>query len=234
MNSPRPRTFGAAAVLMGSTPPAMPYAPAMPNVEEPVQQAVPIESSGGLRWNIVVGVLGLLYAAGGLLMHLGALASTFFLEQMLAMGGMRDVVMPPVLRWAGAGQSCVLLVAGLLLGIGSALLIMRRPRGAAYMKAWVAIRIVMLVVGLVIGFALLKPNLDFQLSMAEAQARLLRERGTPEERIPKVDAAEAESQARIWMAAMTVIPAAFPLFVGLLLTSRKKKAEIESWNLLIR
>ncbi|MFO0829013.1 MAG: hypothetical protein U0572_12810 [Phycisphaerales bacterium] len=188
----------------------------------------------GPRWRVIVGVLGLVYGVCGTLMWLLATVSSLFWKQFMAMAGMGNLEMPAPLFWNGIVSSFILLVLGLMLALGSGLLIARRPRGATLMRTWAALRILMVVVGLVAGFLTMPMQVDFQMTIVEAQRDMLRQRNVPEDQWPKADRAKAEAWIRYSMGGMAVLFAAFPLFVGLVLTSRAKKDEIESWASLPR
>lgn len=197
-------------------------------------EAIPPSSDRGPRWHVVVGALGLVYAFGGILMHLGFLASVLFWRTMMSMAGLGDIEMPRVLMVSGVVQSAILLVLGVVLGIGSALVLARRPRGASLLRFWAGARLVMILVGLVVGVVLTRPQIDFQLEMAERQRDLVLERGGDPAMVPVPDRAQLERQVRWTTGGMTLILAAFPIFVGVLLTSRRKREDIEAWRLIDR
>lgn len=197
-------------------------------------EAPPAALEGGPRWHVIVGVLGLLYGLGGVLLHLGFLASVLFWKTMMSMAGLGDIEMPRVLVWSGLAQSAVLLVLGVMLAVGSAMLLARRPVGASIMRFWAGARLAMVLVGLVVGVVLTQPQLDFQLEMAERQRSLILERGGDPSLVPTPDRAQAERQVRWTTGGMALVVAAFPLFVGVLLTNRRKREEIEAWRLIDR
>lgn len=97
------------------------------------------------------------------------------------------------------------------------------------MRFWAGARIAFLVIGLGVGLATIKPQIEFQNRVLEAQREIVKERGGDPNQIPIPDAATQEKRARIMAVSIAVIMTAFPLFVGFLLTSRKKKDEIAGW-----
>jgi hypothetical protein len=199
-----------------------------------LSDATASQAESGPRWHVVVGTLGLVYALGGILMHLFFLASVFFWKAMMSMAGLGDIEMPRVLVLSGLFQSAILLVLGVVLGIGSALVLARRPRGAALLRFWAGARLVMVLLSLVVGVVLTRPQVDFQLEMAERQRDLILERGGDPALVPVPERAQLERQVRWTTGGMALVVAAFPLFVGVLLTSRRKREEIEAWRLIDR
>ena len=182
------------------------------------------------RWHIVVGVLGLVYGAAGVLLHLGSIVMSFFSKQFFKMAGLGEIETPRMMVITALIQSSILLVLGGFLIVGSAMILARRPLGATLLRFWAGARIAMVVVGIGLGILTLKPQLEFQSQIIEAQKELVRDRGGDPSKIPSPDPKSQEMQARIMMAVFSVVLVAFPLFVGILLTSRRKKAEIEAWR----
>lgn len=199
-----------------------------------ISDAIAPQPDRGPRWHVLVGALGLVYAVGGVLMHLAFLGSVVFWRTMMSMAGLGDVEMPRVLMLSGIAQSAALLVLGVVLGIGSALVLARRPRGASIMRFWAGARLVMILVGLVVGVLLTRPQIDFQLGLAERQRDLVLERGGDPALVPVPERAQLERQVRWTTGGMALLLAAFPIFVGVLLTSRRKRDEIDAWRLIDR
>jgi hypothetical protein len=189
---------------------------------------VRIEDSSGSRWYMIVGVIGAIYGFAGLLFHSCAIFNAAFPAAISGMFGQKTVPMPSAIRFTNLAQSLILFGAGLMLAIGSIMLARRQPRGAALMKGWVVIRLIMLVVGLVLGFVFLQATVDFQMANMEAQRE-----GAPANAPGMPSREMMETIFRYFLGGFTVLAAAFPLFVGILLSSRKKKDEIESWKSLI-
>ncbi|MDZ4828892.1 MAG: hypothetical protein SGJ09_01680 [Phycisphaerae bacterium] len=192
------------------------------------------QDSAGPRWRLIVGVIGLIYGIGGSLMWIAALAGSLLWGPMMKMAGMGDIQMPAVIRLTSIVQSAVLVALGILLAIGSMNLLRMRPSGASIMRAWVVVRMFVLIASFILGFVLLPTQVAFQVKMVEVQRDVFRERGVPEKDLPVADPAKIEAWMRYSLGGISLVAAAFPIFVGVVLTNRKKKAEIDSWRTMIR
>lgn len=206
--------------------------PVIPPVSPEPSAVAP--DSAPTRWHIVVGVLGLVYGAAGVLLHLGSIVMSFFSKQFFKMAGLGEIETPRLMVITALIQSSILLVLGCFLIVGSAMILARRPLGASLLRFWAGARIAMVVVGIGLGILTLKPQLEFQTRIFEAQKELVRDRGGDPNKIPTPDPKSQEMQARIMMGVFSVVLVAFPLFVGILLTNRRKKADIEAWGELSR
>ncbi|MBL9148518.1 MAG: hypothetical protein JNM94_07470 [Phycisphaerae bacterium] len=199
----------------------------------PVVVPPPLEPAP-VRWHLIVGILGLLYGLFGLFAHTLMISSVFFFGAMMRMSGMGDISMPTPLKLATVASSGILLVLGVILVVGSVLVLRRRPLGATLMKLWAGARVVMVLVGVAVGFLMMPKQIDFQMEMVAAQRSMLRERNVPEDRLPPEDR-EFEQKKVMWSTlGFGVVALAFPLFVGVLFTNRRKLDDVESWKLIER
>lgn len=188
------------------------------------------ESARGFRWHLIVGGLGLVYGVAGILMHGLTIVGLLLWKPLMGMAGLGEVSMPQALYLHGLFQSGLLLLLGVVLVIGSSLLLLRRPRGAALLRFWAGTRLLMVVVGVVLGIVFMRPQIDFQVDMAERQRDLIAERGGDPSAVPVPNRDSMERQVRWTTAGMSIVLAAFPLFVGIVLTSRRKRDEIAEWG----
>jgi hypothetical protein len=162
-----------------------------------------------------------------------ALGGTIFQSWLLSLSGMKAPAMPPVLVWTTAAQSVILAALGILLVVAGVRLFQRRRSSRTLLASWAIARIVMLVIGALIGVLTLPTQLDYQVAMNESVRDMLRDQGKSQAEIdataPVVRAEDLSGRQRLVTVGMTLPLAAFPIFIGLLATSRKKRAEFDSF-----
>lgn len=178
-------------------------------------------------WPTVIGTLSLIYAIGGLLCALGIMSSGFFTEAMMAMGGMK-VQMPGIIKILSAVQGLLLLIAGIMLIVGSIGTLRRKRSGPGVIKAWVIYRLVLLVIGAAATILTAPAQVQFQRSMLDAQQQRIDESGGGM-RVNNITDDQIWQRAMITMAVMTVLFAAYPVFVGIFLSRKKITSEISEW-----
>ncbi|MDZ4753367.1 MAG: hypothetical protein SGJ11_02595 [Phycisphaerae bacterium] len=193
----------------------------------------PAQSSGAFRWHIVVGVLGLLYGVGGMLLWLFMAASAILWKPMMKLAGVGDVEPPPGMLPMGALALGLVIVGGLLV-IGSAMVLAQRPRGLTLLRAWAFSRLVLVAIGLALGIATMAGQVDFEIRFNEAMRDKVRADGGDASRIPDVDRESAEQKARYMTLGFAVVLSAFPIFIAILTTSRRKIEEVETWHEILR
>jgi hypothetical protein len=202
--------------------------------DAPTSIVPPPVDAAPVRWHLIVGILGILYGLLGGFAHLALLGSVFFYNSLLEMSGMRDVRFPMSLMVTAVLQSGILLILAVILAVGSVLVLMRRPRGASLMRLWAGARVFMVLVGVAAGFLQMPAQVDFQVQVAEAQRSMLRDRNVPEDRLPPADRETVQTRFLWTTIGIGVVTLAFPIFVGVLFTNRKKLDEVESWKLIER
>ena len=76
-------------------------------------------------------------------------------------------------------------------------------------------------------------QLDYQVAMNESVRDMMRTRGMSEAEVdrnaPAMTPADLQSRQRLMTFGMTVPLAAFPIFIGLLATSARKRAEFDAF-----
>jgi hypothetical protein len=182
----------------------------------------------------MIGILCIAYGAGGIVLYgFCGLAGTLSQSWMLSWSGLAAPPMPPVLLWSTAIQSVALALLGVLLVVAGIRLVRRRRSSRTLLAGWAAARLAMLVVGALIGVLTMPMQLGYQVAMNESVRDMLRERGMSEADIdrsaPVVRAEDLEGRQRLVTVGMTLPLAAFPIFVGALATSRKKREEFEAF-----
>ena len=112
-----------------------------PPIEPP---PVPPEPPG---WPRPIGILCIVYAAGGILIYgFCGIAGTLLQGWMLSWSGLTAPPMPPVMMWTTAAQSTLPLVLGIVLLVAGIRLVRlrrsSRPLLAAWAAAWLALLLV--------------------------------------------------------------------------------------------
>lgn len=186
------------------------------------------------RWPRGIGILCIVYGAGGILIYgFCGIAGTLLQGWLLSFSGLKAPPMPPVLVWITAGQSVVLAMLGVLLVVGGVRLLQLRRSARPALAAWAAARIALLVVSTVAGLVTMPTQLDYQVAMNESVRDMMRTRGMSEAEVdrnaPAMTPADLQSRQRLMTFGMTVPLAAFPIFIGLLATSPRKRAEFDAF-----
>ncbi len=186
------------------------------------------------RWPRMIGIICIVYGAGGVFLYgFCGLAGTLSQSWLLSISGMKAPPMPPVLLWTTAIQSVLLAFLGGLLLLAGIRLVQRRRSSRPLLAVWAATRLAMLVVGALLGVLTMPTQLDYQVAMNESVREMLRERNMSQADIdrsaPVVKPEDLEGRQRLVTIGMTVPLAAFPIFIGLLSTSRKKREEFDAF-----
>lgn len=215
--------------------PAAGVPPTSPSSADPYAP-YPGDQTGGARWHIIFGWIGLLYGV------VGTLFATLALVLVLASGPLermtgREIGAPKELFWMNLGQSTVTLALGILLIVGSRGLIRRRPQGAKLVLRWAALRLAFCVVQLVLGFLTLDTSARAQVAQYERQMSSLgeAERAQAEKAMKQfgIDPPTIESvkkSAPKWIGIAVIGFSVWPLITGLTLTGRRARADIEAWG----
>ncbi|MBI1304159.1 MAG: hypothetical protein GC172_10285 [Phycisphaera sp.] len=184
------------------------------------------------RWPVIFGVLSAVYGLFGMcLQGFGAIGSLFS-EQLVSMSGFEMPPMPAAMKWAGFAQASVLFVLGVLLIIGSLMLTQRKALGARLVGAWAVARLVMVVVGLGLGLATLRPNVDYQIESAVLMREQMQARpDIPANAIPPIpDREDAEASAIRMLVVFTLVFSVWPIAMLFVLTRGHVRADVESWK----
>jgi uncharacterized membrane protein len=178
-------------------------------------------------WPQVIGVISLVYALLGMVCIPGSTAWLFFMEGfMKSMSGM-DVVVPPMMKVITASLAVVGMSLGVVLLIGAVKTMRRRRGGPAVLKAWVVLRLLLVVVGLAAGLVMVPMQVEMERSIQESTNRKAAEAGGPT--VPF-----DEQGTRVTTIVITVGSAGFfsvyPLFLGIWLTRRTIRDEVATWD----
>jgi hypothetical protein len=179
------------------------------------------------RWPKVIGVISIIYACGGLLCQTGYGLATFFGDALARMGGM-DFTIPLTIKVFAASAACMALGLGIVLLTGGIRLVQRRRSAVKLLKVWVALRLALILYGVVVTVLTAPANIQFQRSMIEAQNDMLRESGQPEIPVP--------ADEQLWRSMMintgifSALFAAYPVFVGVYISRRRINQEVQDWR----
>jgi hypothetical protein len=185
-----------------------------------------------VRWPTVLGVISMIYAGLAFIGNGCGVASPFFTPYLLQMSGldMGDFQMAPWLVWVTVGSGTIGLVMAVVLFVGGIALLRRRQNALTILKAWVGITVVLVVLALGLGFAAIEPNVQMQLEIQDATAKLVKERGGNAANMPQKTADEMRSQSKIMLAIFGLLPVIYPVIVGFMITSRKRVDDAEAWS----
>lgn len=179
------------------------------------------------KWPTVLGVISLIYGMGGLVCWLGYSVSVFFSEALMKMGGM-DVSTPLSIKIWGVVLGAVSMGLGIVLLVGAANLLRRNRSGPSLLRKWVILRLLLILIGFVVGMLTAPAGIQMQRSMLEAQNEALREAGRPEQ--PEKSDDELWRTALVQSAIFSGILVIYPVFLGFYLSRKKIIAEVERWR----
>jgi len=207
-----------------STPPASPF--------EAYPESYPDDGPRAHQsWPLVFGGISLAIGVFGLCLQGLMGVSVFANDWMMSNMGIETTPPPPIMRWSAGLQAAILVPLGFVLIAGAAMLLVRRPLGAKLVLAWAAARLVMVLVGLGVGVATIKPQAAWSVTLIAEMRDGLRKQGRKEEQLPPlIDQEKAESDGIRNIAIFSLAFAVWPAAMILLLTRAKAKADIESWK----
>jgi hypothetical protein len=184
------------------------------------------------RWRIVFGTLSLVVGVLGFCVQGSGSVMVAFGDVFWKMGGLEVPPPPPVVTWGTMLQFAVLAVLGVMLIVGSAMILRKNPKGRSVLLAWVVGRLVMVVVSIAFAVVTIKPQVDWQIEIVSAirEGRRQQPNVTPENLSPIPDRAAAEAQAIRTVAIFSLFFATWPFVMAIVLTRPHVKEEVESWR----
>ncbi|RPG22495.1 MAG: hypothetical protein CBB69_000690 [Phycisphaera sp. TMED9] len=184
-----------------------------------------------VRWPTVLGVLSMVYAGFAFLANGCGAASPFMTPYFLTLSGL-DIAgfqMAPWLLWTTVGSGGIGMIMAIVLFAGGVSLLRRRRSALKVLKAWVAITVVLTIVGLGLGFMAIEPNVQMQMEIQKATQKLVKERGGGMA-VPTQTAEEMRSQSKMMLPLFGLLPLIYPVIVGFLITSRTRLEDAEAWE----
>ena len=183
------------------------------------------------RWPFIFGGLCLVYGVLGMCVQSMFLVGVFANEWTMGLAGFTVTPPPEAIKWAGGLQAVVLVLSGILLIVGAAMMLLRKPLGVTLVKAWAVSRLVMVVVGVVLAIVTLKPQAEWAVTMTGEMREQLRARGVQESQLPPlVDQAKAESDGVRNLAIMSLGFAVWPFVMALVLSRAQVKNDVAMWK----
>ena len=182
-------------------------------------------------WPMIFGGISLAIGVFGLCMQGMMGVSVFANEWMMGNMGMRTSPPPEVMKWSAGIQAAIMVPLGIVLIAGASMMLVRRPLGAKLVLWWAVARLIMVVVGLVLGVYTIKPQAEWSVTLVAEMRDSLRANGMKEEQLPPlIDQAKAESDGVRNIAIFSLAFAVWPAAMILLLTREKAKRDIASWS----
>jgi hypothetical protein len=183
------------------------------------------------RWRIVFGSISLVVAVFGFCTQGALLSSLFANAWMMKRMGIDAPPPPDILVWTGGVQAIILVLLGILLTAGSAMLLARKPLGAKFVLAWAVSRLVMVFVGAAVAVVTIKPQAEWAVELTASMRESFRAQGFKEEQLPPlIDQAKAESDGIRNIAIFSVAFATWPFVMAIVLTRPKVKEDIARWG----
>ncbi|MDY7107535.1 MAG: hypothetical protein SYC29_02760 [Planctomycetota bacterium] len=211
--------------MMDQSSPDTPAAAAEPL--DDVWEAVDIPDT---KWPKVIGIISLIYAIGGLLCQVGGVGWLLVGVPLFAgMAGV-EIEVPAILIFVMIPQALLGLALGVMLLLGAVNLLRRHRSAVGTLKAWVVLRLILLVIGVGAGILTLPAQITLQEQAMEAQVQRAEERGSsiPPGMLPDREA--LWTRGLIGTAVVTGLAAVYPLFLGFYLSRRKIDDEVAQWK----
>ena len=207
-----------------------------PNTEQPASAPTPFEPYADDRaarrssWPMIFGVISLVVGVLGTCVQGFGAAMSIASDKLMKMGGMDITPAPKSVQYIGGAQSVILVLLGIVLIVGSTLLILRRPLGATLVRFWAFARLVMVVLGLGAAVLTLKDQVAWQVTMNGEIRESLRKNGVKEEQLPPIQDSDAIGRQALWgVAGASVAFAVWPFVMAIVLTNRRNREDIASW-----
>lgn len=184
------------------------------------------------RWPVVFGVLSLVVGVFGFCMQGFGALFTGFNQSFMKMGGMEVSPPPDVVRNLGLAQAGILAVLGIVLVVGSSLLLLRKPLGALLVKIWAISRLIMVVAGLVAGVMTLKQYVEWQITMtSEIRESLRKNPQVKESQLPPIPEREDAEKKALWgILGASLAFSVWPFVMAIVMTRPNVRADIEAWK----
>jgi hypothetical protein len=200
-----------------------------PDDDSPIEETTdrPADEPPDTKWPTVIGAISIIYAALGLMCQAWAMVWIFLSEQLMAMGGLQ-IDMPPAIQAVGAASAVVTSIVGIILLVGGVKLSRRRRSGVTWVKRWVVLRMLLLLVGVAANFAIMPANLQLQESIIDATNQMQLDNGRPD----LVQTFDEEAQWRkqvLFLGLFSGAAAIYPLFLGFYLSRKKIAEEVSQW-----
>ena len=190
-------------------------------------------------WPTVVGIVAIVYAVIAIFSNTCGTLFLFLGSYFMRLGGIdmdEGMGLPDWLLGINLALGFFGFCLGLVLLVGGFGLIRRKASSLGWLKTWSVLAIISSILGLVIAFVAIEPNLDLQLRIQEATAEMIKEAD------PKNGAAviensgldksreEIRSDSIRNIAIFGGAPFIAPLVLGFFLSSRKRVEQADRWE----
>jgi hypothetical protein len=184
------------------------------------------------RWPVVFGILSLVVGVFGFCMQGAGLVYVGFNQSIMKTAGMEVSPPPEVVRNLGLAQAGILAALGIVLVVGSSMLLLRKPLGALLVKIWAISRLVMVVAGLIAGVMTLKQNVEWQITMtAEIRESLRKNPQIKESQLPPIPEREEAERKALWGIVLASVGfSIWPFVMAIVLTRANVRADVEAWK----
>ncbi len=177
---------------------------------------------------MVIGVLSLLYALGGLLCQTGMGAMTLFSDALIQMQG-GNMESPLAFKIVYGVLATVGLCLGMYMVVASIALLRRRRSGVTMLRHWAVMRLVLILIGCLATLATIRTHIGFAKANIEAQnARFIE--AEMSDRVQPVPTDEAmHRQVMMQTGIFSGLTAIYPIILGFYLTRRKISDDVATW-----
>ena len=178
------------------------------------------------KWPKNLGVISLLYALGGMLLQIVIVAVLFLLPILLD----ANVEIPLALKVIQISLSTVIVVAGMLMLVGAVNLLRRRRSGPSLLRAWVIVRLILIVLGLGAAIMLAPAQVPIQRAGIEQRIDALKDAGGDTSRLEKITDEDIHFAAIRNGVILSGVVAIYPFFLGFYLLRKKITAQVDHWE----
>ena len=184
------------------------------------------------RWPIVFGAISLVVGVLGTCMQgMGAVMAVAS-DKFMGMMGMSTSPPPEIVKFVGGAQAVILVLLGVLLTTGAAMMLLRKPLGVTLVRTWAIARLVMVVLGLGAAIMTMKAQVEWQITMtSEIRESLRKNPNIKESQLPPIpDREEAERKALWGIAGASAAFAVWPFVMAIVLSRPNVRADVERWR----
>jgi hypothetical protein len=180
------------------------------------------------KWPVVIGVVSLIYALGGLLCQVGVCAFMALGAKLPEefRGGMN---VPPSVRAVGMSQAAVTFIVGFVLLVGAIHLLRRSRKAVALLRAWAVARLVLILIGVVITILTAPAQIQMQRDAVEWQKRYFKEHNINRP-VPEYTDQELWRRTMINAGVISGVLAIYPVFLGFYLSRKTINEQVERWR----
>lgn len=194
--------------------------------DTPPIESEPLDLVEESKWPQVIGVFSMVYAVIGMTCQGSAVLMLLLAPVLQAMSGF-DIDPPPVLQILTYVSFAIYVSLGIFLFMAGIRVLRRRTRGVANLKAWVVIRLVMVIVSFIAALFTVASNIEMQRSINESVNEMLAKNNQPEQ---PFDEDAIYTRTVIGATVAAGLTSIYPLFLGFYLSRKKISDEVNTWE----